>query len=59
MVCNVVMAFNVVEIDRVGDARLLIKIHQVSLQVWIINDAPQVTLEVAMINRIKTHQRAK
>ena len=59
MVCNVVMAFDVVKIDRIGDAGLMLKIHQVSLQVRIINNAPQVALEVAMINGIKTHKRAK
>ena len=56
---HVVMAFDVIEVDRLGDAGLLIQVHQISLQVWIIDNAPQVALEVAVINRIKTHQRAE
>ena len=58
-VCDVVVPFNVIEIDRVSDAGLLIQVHKVSLQIGIIDTALEIALEVAVINRIKTHQRAE
>ena len=56
---HVVMPFDVIQIDRLGDAGLLVQVHQIVLQVWIINDAPEVAFEVAVIHRVKTHERAK
>ena len=56
---HVVMTLDVIEIDRVGDAGLLIQVHQIALQVWIIDDAAQVALEMAVVNRIEPDERAK
>ena len=56
---HVVMPLDMIEVDRLGDARLLVQIHEVALQVWIIEDAPQVAFEMAVINGVKTHKRAK
>ena len=56
---NVVMAFDVIKVDGIGDAWLLIQVHQVSLQVGIIDNAPQVAFEMAVINRIESHERAE
>ncbi len=53
------MPLDVIEVHRLSDARLLVQIDQVALQIWIIDDAPQVAFEMAVINRVETHQRAK
>jgi len=53
------MIFDVLEIDGLVDAGLLIEVHQVALEVWVIQDAPQAALEVDVINKIKAHQGAK
>ena len=56
---DVVMALDVIEVDGIGDAWLLIQVRQVSLQVGIIDNAPQVAFEMAVINRVETHERAE
>ena len=56
---HVVVALDVIEVDRVGDAWLLIEIHQIALQIWVIDDAPQVALEVAVINGVEPDERAE
>ena len=58
-VCNVIMPLDVVEIDSFSDAGLLIQIHQVTLQVRIIDDAPQIAFEVPVINSVESDQSAK
>ena len=56
---DVVVTFDVIKVDSIGDAWLLIQVHQVSLQVGIIENASQVAFEVAVINRVETHERAE
>jgi len=56
---DVVVALDVVEVHRLRDAWLLINIHQVPLQAFIIHDAPNVALEVPVINRVEANKRAK
>lgn len=56
---HIVMALDVVEIDGVGDARLLIKVHQVALEICVIDDAPDVAFEVPVINHVKSDKRAE
>ena len=53
------MPLDVIQVDRLGDAGLLVQVQQIALQIWIIDDAPQVAFEMAVINRVKTHERAK
>ena len=55
----VVMPFNMVHVHGLGDARLLIKVPQVTIQVGVIDDSAQVAFEMDVINRIKAHQGAK
>ena len=57
--CHVVMPLNVVEIDCFGDAWLLIQIHQVTLQIWIVDDPPQIAFEVAVVNSVEPNQSAE
>jgi hypothetical protein len=54
-VAPVVVLFYVVHVYRTSDARLLIEVPQVPSQVRIVNDAPQVALEVAVIDRVEAH----
>ena len=48
-----------VEVHGFRDAGLLIKIHQIALKGFIIHDAPNVALEVPVINRVEANERAK
>ena len=55
----VVVALDVIEVDGPGDARQLIEIHQVTLQVGVIDDAADVALEVAVIDDVEPHKCAE
>src|SRR5688500_8334310 len=56
---DVVVPLDVIEVNRVGDARLLIKILQVTVEIWEIDDAAEIAFEVAVINRVEAHQCAE
>ena len=56
---HVIMTFDMIEINRLGDTGLLIQVHQVTLEVGVIDDAADVALEVAVINDVKPDERAK
>src|ERR1700676_942687 len=56
---HIIMTLDVIEVDRLRDPRLLIKIHQVALQIRIIDHPPDVAFEVTVINDIETDERAK
>src|SRR4051812_16793608 len=56
---DVVVPLDVIEIDRPGDVRLLVKIAQIVVEIGVIDDAPQIAFEMSVINRIEPHQRAE
>src|SRR5947208_15044515 len=56
---HIIMALDVIEINGVSYSGLLIQIHQVALQIRVINDAAQVALEMAVINHVEPDKRAK
>ena len=56
---HVIMALDMINTDRFGNARLLIEIEHVSLQVWVIYDASEVAFEVPVVNHVEPNQRAK
>src|SRR5882724_6099095 len=56
---HVVMTLDMIEIDGIGDARLLIQIHQITLQIWVIDNSAQIALEMAVINRVEPNKSAK
>ena len=56
---HIIMALDVIDVDGLGDSRLLIKIEQIALQIRIIDDPPQVAFEMAVINDVESNQRAK
>jgi hypothetical protein len=50
----VIRTLDVVEAHRLRDAGHLIELAQVSPQIGIVDDAPHVALEVAVIDRVET-----
>src|SRR5579884_4145798 len=58
-VTGVVVAFDVREADRLSNTGDLVKVARIAPQVWIIDDAPEVALEVAVVNRVEAHQRGE
>src|SRR5215204_3239375 len=59
LVAPIVMLLYVVHVHRLRHTRLLIEISQISPQVRIVHDAPQVALEVSMVNGVEAHQGGK
>src|SRR5690606_41847486 len=55
----VVMLLDMLEADRLGNARPLIEFAQITGQVGIILDTPDIALEVTVVDRIKPHQRGE
>ena len=58
-VSDVVVPLNVIKVYRFGDSRLLIKVHQVALEIRVIQNPPDITFEMTVINRIEPNERAK
>ena len=56
-VAAVVVIFDVVKVDRFGDARPLIQFACIGEEVGIVDQPLQIALEMADIDRIETHQR--
>ena len=56
---DVIMPFDMVEIDRVGNARHLVQVLQIPGEMRVIDNAPEVAFEMAMIHRIEPKQRDK
>lgn len=56
---HIIMTLDVIEIDGISDARLLIQIHQITLQIWIVDDTVQVALEMAVIHGVEANKSAK
>ena len=56
---HVVMALDMIEVDGLGDARLLIQVHQVTLEVGVIDDATDVAFKVTVIDDVEPDERAE
>src|SRR3954470_13586322 len=59
LVSHVVMAFDVIEIHRFGDAWLLIEIHQVAPKIFVIHNPPHVALEMSVIHGVEADECAE
>ena len=59
IVGDVVMLFDVLEVDGLGDSWLLIQIPQVAVQVGIVHDSAKVAFEVPVIDGIEAHESAE
>lgn len=57
VVSEIIMAFDVVKIHRIGNAIGLIEIAQIPGQVRVVNDPSDVTFEMTVINRVEPDQR--
>ena len=53
------MALDVIEVDRLGNIALLIQVHQIALQIPVIDNATQIALKMAVINDIEADKRAE
>ena len=53
----VIVPLDVIEIDGVRDARHLIQIAQIIPKICIVDDAPQIAFEVAVIDGVETYER--
>ncbi len=53
----VIMPLDVIHVDGRGDAGLLIKIAQIVREVRIVDDTPQVALEMAVVDGIEAYER--
>ena len=56
---HIVMTLDMIEIDGVGNASLLIQIHQIALQIWIVDDTAHVAFEMAVVDGVEANKRAK
>ena len=55
----IIVPFDVIEIDGIGDARYLIEIAQIVPEIWIVDDAAQITFEVTVVNGVEADQRGE
>src|SRR4030095_4680625 len=58
-VCHVVVPFDMVEVDCLGNACLLIQVAQITIQVWIVDYSPEIALKMEVINRVEANQGTK
>ena len=56
VVGDVVVALDVVEVDGVGDAVGLIEVFEVAEEVGIVDDPPEVALEMAMVDGVEAYE---
>ena len=56
VVGDVVMPLDVVEVDGVGDTVGLIEVFEVAEEVRVVDDAPEVALEMAVIDGVEAHE---
>ena len=59
VVGDVVMPLDVVEVHGIGDAVGLIEVFEVAEEVGIVDDPPEVALEMAMVDGIEAHKGDK
>ena len=59
MVRHVVMALDVIEVDGLAETALLKQIARVGPKMRVVDDSPQVALEVAEVDAVETHERGE
>ena len=59
VVCDVIVALDMVNVHRLGDAVDLIEIFKVAEQVGIIDNAPDIALKMTLIDRVEPDERDK
>ena len=56
---DVIVPFDMVEIDRISDACHLVQVLEITGEVRVIHDAPEAAFEMAMVDGIEPKQRDK
>ena len=56
VVGDVVMPLDVVEVDGVGDAVGLIEVFEVAEEVRVVDDPPEVALEMAVVDSVEAYE---
>ena len=56
IVGDVVMPLDMVEVYSVGDAVGLIEVFEVAEEVWVVDDPPEVALEMAVVNGVEAYE---
>jgi hypothetical protein len=59
LVAAVVVLLDVLHIDCLRDAWSLVEVLQIAPQVRVVHDAPQVALEVAVVDGVEANERWK
>src|ERR1700736_1989954 len=55
LVRHVVVPLDVIDADGLGDSRLLIEVQQVTVQIRVIDNAPKIAFEVAVIHDVEAN----
>ena len=53
---HVIVTLDVIDVNRLGDSRVLIQVQQVPLQIGIIDNPSNVAFEVSVINDVEPDQ---
>ena len=53
------MLLDVLEVHRRRDARLLIKVGEVTLEIWVIQNPAQAALEMDVVDDVEADKRAE
>lgn len=59
VVRHVVVPLNMVEIHRVGDALGLVEILEIPEEIGVIDDSPDITFKMSMVDGVEPNQRDK
>ena len=56
VVGNIVMPFDVVEVHGVGDAVGLVEVLEVAEEVRVVDDPPEVALEMSVVDGVEAYE---
>ena len=59
VVGHIVVTLDVVEVDRLGDAGLLVEIGQVTLEVRVVEDTAEAAFEMDVVDDVETDEGAE
>ena len=59
MVCHVIVTLDMINVDGVSKAGMLVQVARIAPQVRIIDESPQVAFEVTVVYGVEACQRRK
>jgi hypothetical protein len=59
LVREIVVPLDMIEANCLGDPGLLIQVHQIALQVRVVENAPKTALKMNVINLVEANQSAE